>query len=186
MVNVGDQITAADINAIIAKINGEENTRAGGETDLVDVVVGELIYGQTFKDMIARNLNISADHVYAPASGHSGCPSYTYTPTATTGNHDVGDVIYAAGINEIEADIDTLIAECDCDTYACACDTRCTCDTRCSCNPRCNQYCGCDGQKPVCGCYPTHCYCWGQCPCNAQCTCNNVCTCDNICNCEYT
>ena len=183
MVTTGNLITAAGINAIISKINTEENARGGGLADLSSVSVGDLILGQTFKDMITRNAAISALHCYCEADGaiesHSGCGAYSYSPTATSGDHDAGDLITAANVNEIEADIDTLVAECDCDTNACNCDTYCNCFGYCNCQNYCPAYCNPNWKILECSCY------W-YCACNTHCLCNKDCTCDFVCSCEYT
>ena len=81
MVTKGNLVLASDINAIINKINAEENTRGVGLADLSTVSKGDLIQGQTFKDMITRNAAIAASHCYCQADGSraggSGCGAYS-------------------------------------------------------------------------------------------------------------
>ena len=182
MVTKGNLVLASDINAIINKINAEENTRGVGLADLSTVSKGDLIQGQTFKDMITRNAAIAASHCYCQADGSraggSGCGAYSYSATAIAGDHDAGDLICAAEINEIEADIDALVAECDCNSYACTCDTNCTCHTNCNCVSHCPAYCNPNWKILECSCY------W-YCSCNLDCGCHWYCICDLNCQCEY-
>ena len=174
---------------LINKINREENGRGMSETDLPTVSVGDIIYGQAFKDMITRNATISAHHCYCEADGdietHSGCGAYSYSPTATASNHDVGAIIYASGINQIEADIDGLIAECDCDAHTCTCEANapysCTNVSHCTCNFYCPAYCNPNWKILECACYANI----VRCSCNTACQCNIDCTCDEVCSCEY-
>lgn len=202
MVTAGNYITASDISGIIAKINAEENTRSAGGSPYTDVSVvnaGDYITGVKFVEMINRNADINAEHCYCQGQGsietHNGGAGIGIT--SSTADYDIGDSITAANINEIDADIDGLVAQCNCDSFACDCETYCncfyncgcntvdSCPTNCTCDTRCVCYynCTCDyNQQTTCGCNLFGC---PEFEC-LVCTCNqrNICTCEAQCNCQ--
>lgn len=198
MVVQNNNITASDINAIITKINNEENSRGVGLSDIGSVSQYAKILGQKFKDMVNRNTSINNHHCYCEAdagrdAGDTTKTGTTLSLTASTGDYDVGDGISAANINEIDTDIDNLVAQCDCDTYAqstgCSCNTVCTCEGDCSCVSQgcgCNTDCLCDDYScscniDVCGSCSGHCAL--VCSCELNCTCQNQ-GCGTYCACN--
>lgn len=167
MVSVGSNVTASDINTIITKINNEENSRGVGLSDLGSVSQYAKVLGQKFKDMVSRNNSINAHHCYCESDGardpgDTTKTGTTLTLTASSGDYDAGDKITAGNINEIDSDIDSLVAQCDCNTYS-------------------QDICSCDSYS--CGCQ-SDCTCVGNCSCEGNCTCNYDCQCNGVCQCD--
>jgi hypothetical protein len=187
LVTTGAPILASDINTIIGKINGEDTARGTGHSAIGNVSADAEILGQKFKDTISANALLgnteNAHHCYCQSGGlcgdyhalmtgpyHNGCAAYSFSATASSGNFDAGDVITAATINQIEADIDTLVSACDCNLNNSSQTLTFYCGNA--------SYCACHGQKA--------CTNYNVCDCNLNCTCNSVCYCHTICYCEYT
>jgi len=152
-IGVDNEITAADINAIITKINSEENDRVnlsdeGDQTDIASINAGDQIAEGKHDGMRVRNDWIDAVHCYCESDGlivtHSGGASISPTaPDVATGEQidETGTTDWSA----LETDADALIAQCDCDGNICLCEVNqtftCTCNIDCGCAGD----CGCIG-----------------------------------------
>ncbi|KKN90790.1 hypothetical protein LCGC14_0223730 [marine sediment metagenome] len=171
-ISSGSPILASDVNAIIAKINSEENNRTGlGLSDLPDMIVSNPCLASDHDSWRTRNDAINAFHCYCEADGGRDAGDTTKTGTTlglTAPNVTSGNSMLASQLTTLETDIDNLVAQCDCDTYVCSCVGNCT--TVCTCN---TNVCTCVGNcTSVCSCNTNVCTCVSQCGCNT-----NVCTC---------
>ena len=208
-VTAGNKITqSTDIANLIATINAETTRRGAGGGQLTATAQNSVAVGSMMTAAIAQNANINAVHTYG-TGGHAGGTSKT--PTASAASFSGGSMT-ATEYNKVVADINTLAAQCQCNTNACtanACTTNPGCNN-CSCNVTCtcNGVCACVGQSNIVTCVQA---CYGQsCSCQAQCTCvsrnntyctgngyyttacnpngctgNVACTCNSVCSCEY-
>lgn len=172
-----NQITATDINAIINLINGNDR----GETtigDIATVSANAKISASTFEDMADRLVNINTIHCYCEADGDRDPGDTTKTGTTLTltsdkADHNANDPIRASKIQELDTDIDSLVAQCSCDTYACSCDLNCDCDDVCSNNTDCSNNTVCSNNidcsnNTVCS-NNTNCSCNNDCPSDCGC-----------------
>lgn len=190
VIGADNEITAADINAIILKINNEKTVRGVGGGALPDVVVGNEIMAAEHDSYRIMNDNIDAVHCNCEADpayeGHQG----GVTLVQTAPDVAVGDEIRATHWSTLDDDADALVAQCDCDNEQdlCNCDNVCTNQAQCSNNVNCtndwNCTCDLDGKNSVCGSVYV-CTNNTVCGCNTACTNEANCTCDKDCNCEW-
>ena len=203
VIAVGSKVEAADVNAIILKINNESVTRELGLAVIIDVVVGNKCQASEHDSWRVRDDLINANHCWCevdPAHDPGDPPGGTPL-VLTAPNVAVGDYLEAVTqMQTLEADVDNLIAQCNCDTYeqqlVCACNVFCDCNAFCACDAECTcvAYSSC-GNDCTCNA-ETGCGCNTDCLCQAQCSCNTfrtpscldwtfVCVCEVDCDCDY-
>lgn len=158
-----DSITASATNTnIINKIISEAVVRAT-TSQVAAVAAGNSINPNAIRTELIRINNIT-DITRTGEHAAGSVPGTPLTLTATAVSS--GGSILPQHYNALEADINAMVATCECDTFAAS-----TCCNAQCCNTR------------------THCGDWlcktnYQC-CWAQCSCNSVCSCDSVCSCEF-
>jgi hypothetical protein len=119
-----------------------------------------------------------------------GCDSFCGCDEVCTCEVQAGTkVIDDGGINKIVSDITSLVAQCDCNSYACTCETyqyntgtpTCTNNTYAQ---VCPEYSDCCPNNKRC---TNNAVCINQSVCtnNTVCSCDYDCSCDEVCSCEY-
>lgn len=212
MVSTGDYIDDTQIDTLVGKINNEEDDRLDNN-DYLSVNRGDEITFSNWDGWFEANVLINNAHCYCEAHGpivtHNGgseitlracgCDTVCSCESVSVGGcgsdcveADVtwegssNDEVKASYYNNLYNDIDEMDSQCDCDGYACSCETNCgnncSCNSECGCDSDCVCVGNCDCQThPECTCDND---CGNDCGCNTQCACESDCTCVGNCDCQ--